>query len=345
MRYLKQQNINRRVANHTSVFVDHTDTHVVLNPVNKGSLQLPVGTNAQRPTSTQSNGMIRYNSDAVTGGQVEVYSAGRWRALRFTEQQLITQQNLGAGDSNNTYFGPLNATYYNPSNQANNTTVGGQNIIVVVENVIQVSGINYTIANNPTIPSETYTPTLSYNAVVSASTLYFNTSLTVTGATGNGSTAVLTFGTAVQTPFAIGASITVTGILSTGGVGNYNGVFTVTASTTGSVSFASATTATYQTSGEVAASTTVYPSVNLVGGTISGTNLATSTISSYVSDLNTGALISVTFGPAVITTGTVAVNTAYTIIKTSGVGSGYFLNFSTPVPYGKTVIALLGFDQ
>jgi len=344
MRYLKQQNINRRVANHTSVFVDHTDTHVVLNPVNKGSLQLPVGTNAQRPTSTQSNGMIRYNSDAVTGGQVEVYSAGRWRALRFTEQQAITQQNLGAGDSNNTYFGPLNATYYNPSNQANNTTVGGQNIIVVVENVIQVSGINYTIANNPTIPTETYTPTLSYNAVVSASTLYFNTSVTVTGATGNGSTAVLTFGTEVQTPFAIGASITVTGILSTGGVGNYNGVFTVTASTTGSVSFASATTATYQTSGEVAASTTVYPSVDLVGGTISGTNLATSTISSYVTDSDTGALISVTFGPAVITTGTVAVNTAYTIIKTSGVGSGYFLNFSTPVPYGKTVIALLGFD-
>ena len=344
MRYLKQQNINRRVANHTSVFVDHTDTHVVLNPVNKGSLQLPVGTNAQRPTSTQSNGMIRYNSDAVTGGQVEVYSAGRWRALRFTEQQAITQQNLGAGDSNNTYFGPLNATYYNPSNQANNTTVGGQNIIVVVENVIQVSGINYTIANNPTIPSETYTPTLSYNAVVGASTLYFNTSVTVTGASGDGSTAVLTFSTEVQTPFAIGASITVTGVLSTGGVGNYNGVFTVTASTTGSVSFASATTATYQTSGEVEASTTVYPSVDLVGGTISGTNLATSTISSYVTDSDTGALISVTFGPAVITTGTVAVNTAYTIIKTSGVGSGYFLNFSTPVPYGKTVIALLGFD-
>jgi hypothetical protein len=344
MRYLKQQNINRRVANHTSVFVDHTDTHVVLNPVNKGSLQLPVGTNAQRPTSTQSNGMIRYNSDAVTGGQVEVYSAGRWRALRFTEQQPITQQNLGAGDSNNTYFGPLNATYYNPSNQANNATVGGQNIIVVVENVIQISGINYTIVNNPTIPSETYTPTLSYNAVVGASTLYFNTSLTVTGATGNGSTAVLTFSTEVQTPFAIGASITVTGILSTGGVGNYNGVFTVTASTTGSVSFASATTATYQTSGEVEASTTVYPSVDLVGGTISGTNLATSTISSYVTDPDTGALISVTFGPAIITASIVAVNTAYTIIKTSGVGSGYFLNFSTPVPYGKTVIALLGFD-
>lgn len=344
MRYLKQQNINRRVANHTSVFVDHTDTHVVLNPVNKGSLQLPVGTNAQRPTSTQSNGMIRYNSDIVTGGQVEVYSAGRWRALRFTEQQPITQQNLGAGDSNNTYFGPLNATYYNPSNQANNTTVGGQNIIVIVENVIQVSSINYTIVNNPTIPSETYTPTLSYNAVVGASTLYFNTSLTVTGASGNGSTAVLTFGTEVQTPFAIGASITVTGILSTGGIGNYNGVFTVTASTTGSVSFASATTATYQTSGEVEASTTVYPSVDLVGGTISGTNLASSTISSFVTDSDTGALMSVTFGPAVITSGIVAVNAAYTIIKTSGVGTGYFLNFSTPVPYGKTVIALLGFD-
>jgi hypothetical protein len=343
MRYLKQQNINRRVANHTSVYVDHTDTHVVLNPVNKGSLQLPVGTNAQRPTSTQSNGMIRYNSDAVTGGQVEVYSAGRWRALRFTEQQPITQQNLGAGDSNNTYFGPLNPTYYNPSNQANNATVSGQNIIVIVENVIQVSGINYSIANNPTIPTETYTPALSYNAVIGASTLYFNTSLLVTGASGNGSTAVLTFDTQAQNPFAIGASITVTGILSTGGVGNYNGVFTVTASTTGSVSFASTTTATYQTSGEVEASTAVYPSVDLVCATISGTNLSTTTITSYDTDPDTGALVSVSFSSAIVGS-TVSVNTAYTIIKTSGVGSGYYLNFSTPVPYGKTVIALLGFD-
>jgi len=345
MRYLKQQNINRRVANHTSVYVDNTDTNVVLNPVNKGSVILPVGTTSTRPTPT--NGMMRYNTDAVTNGQVEVYSAGRWRALRFTEQQPITQQNLGAGDSNNTYFGPLNSTYYNPSNQANNATVDGQNIIVIVENVIQVSSINYTIVNNPTLPSETYTPTLSSSAAIGNSTLYFNTSLLVTGASYTSTTATITFAARTQVPFAIGASIIVTGIYSSGQpTYSYNGTFTVIGSTTSSVSYALANNpGTYQTGGEVDATNAVYPSVNLVGATISGTNLATSTISSYVTDPATSALISVTFGPAIITAGSVAINTTYTITKTSGAGSGYYLNFSTPVPYGKVVIALLGFDS
>jgi hypothetical protein len=288
--------------------------------------------------------MMRYSTDGVTNGQIEVYSAGRWRALRYAEQGQIIQQNLGAGDGTNTYFGPLNATYYNPGNNANNTTVGAQNILVIVENVIQVSAINYTVVQNPTIPTETYTPKLSFNAVSGSTTLYFNTSLFVTGASGNGTTATLTFATQTQIPFAIGASIVVFGINSTGGVGNYNGTFTVTGSTVSSVSWSSATTATYQNGGEIDAVGAVYQTVNLVGATISGTNLAGSTISSYVIDPNTDALVSVTFSPAT-TTSTVPVNTTYTITKSSGAGSGYYLNFSTPVPYGKVVIALLGFDS
>jgi hypothetical protein len=343
MRYIKRQTLDRRTANNTSLYSDPARANVYVSPIGAGSLVLPNGTNAQRP-GTPSNGMMRYNTDAVTGGQLEVYSAGRWRALRFAEQKQITQQNLGAGDGTNTFFGPLNATYYNPGNNANNATVGAQNILVIVENVIQVSAINYTITNNPTLPAETYTPKLSFAAVSGSTTLYFNTSLFVTGASGNGSTATLTFATQTQIPFAIGASIIVFGVNSTGGVGNYNGTFTVTGSTTSSVSWSSATTATYQNGGEIDAVGAVYPTVNLVGATISGTNLAGSTISAYAIDPNTDALLSVTFSPAT-TTSTVAVNTTYTITKSSGAGSGYYLNFSTPVPYGKVVVALLGFDS
>jgi len=343
MRYLKRQNVNRRIANDTTLYSDTAGQNVYIQPNLAGSVSVPVGSNAQRPSSP-TNGMMRYSTDGVTGGQMEVYSAGRWRALKYVEQGTIIQQNLGAGDSNNTYFGPLNSTWYNPGNNANNTTVGAQNILVIVENVIQVSTINYTVVQNPTLPTETYTPKLSFAATVSATTLYFNTSVFVTGASGNGTTAVLTFATQTQVPFAIGASIVVFGVNSTGGVGNYNGTFTVTASTTSSVSWLSATTATYQNGGEIDAVGSVYPTVNLIGGTISGTNLAGSTISSFVTDPNTDALISVTFSPGIVTS-TVAVNTTYTITKTSSVGTGYFLNFSTPVPYGKVVIALLGFDS
>ena len=342
MRYLKRQTINRRDIADTTVYSDTANANVYVAPKGNGSLVLPSGNGAARPGNPV-NGMMRYSTDAVTSGQVEVYSAGRWRALKYVEQGTIVQQNLGAGDASNTYFGPLNSTYYNPSNNANNTTVGAQNVLVIVENVIQVSGINYSVVQNPTLPTETYSPKLSYNAVVGSTTLYFNTSLFVTGASGNGTTVTLTFTTQSQISFAVGATISVTGINSTG-AGTYNGSFTVTASTVSSVSFLSATSATYNNGGEVDAVGAVYPTVNLVGGTIAGTNLAGSTISSYVVDPNTDALVSVTFSPGIITS-TVAVNTTYTITKTSSAGSGYFLNFSTPVPYGKVVIALLGFDS
>lgn len=341
MRYLKRQTINRRDIADTTVYSDTANANVYVAPKGNGSLVLPSGNGAARPGSPV-NGMIRYSTDAVTNGQVEVYSAGRWRALKYVEQGTIIQQNLGAGDANNTYFGPLNSTYYNPSNNANNTTVGAQNVLVIVENVIQVSSINYTIVQNPTLPTETYSPKLSFNAVLNSTTLYFNTSLFVTGASGNGTTATLTFATQTQIPFAVGSTISITGINSTG-AGTYNGSFTVTASAVNSVSFTSTCAATYNNGGEVDAVGAVYPTVNLVGGTISGTNLAGSTISSYVTDPNTDALVSVTFTPGTIT-GTVAVNTTYTITRTSASGTGYFLNFSTPVPYGKVVIALLGFD-
>jgi hypothetical protein len=296
---------------------------------------------------------------------------------------------------------------------------------VIVENVIQVSGINYTVTNNPTVAAQTYAPTLSLAATVGSSTLYFNSAVQVTGASGNGTTAVLTFATQTQTPFAIGATITVTGITPLA----YNGTFTVTASTTTSVSYLSAANTTYQNGGEIVASVAVYPAVSLLGDTVTGTNQAASTTLSTVSVVNTtyqfsctsttlavnqavtvtgtiggvtwtgyvsgntyyiistngttgftlsalpgGTAVSVTTGtPTGLTytlpvsilsyvidpatdalksitiskptiTSTIAVNTTVTITSGSQAGTGYFLNFSSPVPYGKVVIALIGFD-
>ena len=66
-------------------------------------------------------------------------------------------------------------------------------------------------------------------------------------------------------------------------------------------------------------------------------------ILSYVIDPATDALKSITISKPTITS-TIAVNTTVTITSGSQSGTGYFLNFSSPVPYGKVVIALIGFD-
>jgi hypothetical protein len=307
---------------------------------------------------------------------------------------------------------------------ASNASWDAQNILVIVENVIQVSGINYTVTNNPTVAAQTYAPTLSIAATVGSSALYFNNAVYITGASGNGTTATLTYA-AGGTPFAIGSTITVTGVVPLA----YNGTFTVTANTFTSVSYASAANATYQNSGEIVASTAVYPAVSLLGDIVTGTNIAAPTTLSTVAVVNTtyqfsctstplafnqavivtgtiggvtwtgytsgntyyiistngttgftlsatqngtavvvttgtptgltytlpvsvltaitvaetGALVGITISKPTITS-TIAVNTAITITSSSQAGAGYFLNFSSPVPYGKVVIALIGFD-
>ena len=450
MRYLNRQTLNRRTANDVTLYVDANQqnfyvnvagssflnsTNTVYMNTNTGSLILPTGNSSQTPSSTVV-GMMRYNT---TTNEVQVYQGSAWRSMRFKEATSIIQQNLGAGDSNAIYFGPLSSSY-NPSNVSSDMPVsgagsyGGQNIIVYVEQVPQLSGINYIVVQNPTIGAETYTPTTSVAATTGSTTLYFNSSLYITNASGNGTTVTLTLAnTTGQVPFAIGSTIIVTGILPTG----YNGTYTVTSTsnTATTVSFASAFSTTYQNGGTVTStqgSGAVYPAVSLLGGTVTGTDMASSstlsgvsvvnttyqfsctsttlavnqavTISgtlggvtitgytnpttyyitstngttgftlsatpggssitvstgtptgvtftlpvsvlSYTTDSNTDALTSVTISKATVTA-TLPVNSTLTITEAAQTitNNGYYLKFSTPVPYGKVVVALLGFDQ
>ena len=73
--------------------------------------------------------------------------------------------------------------------------------------------------------------------------------LSVTGATGNGTVATLTFSTQTPVPYAVGDAIVVTGLTSTGD--GYNGNYTVTASSTTSVSYSSTYTDTYVSGGTI----------------------------------------------------------------------------------------------
>ena len=72
----------------------------------------------------------------------------------------------------------------------------------------------------------------------------FAKALTVTNASGSGTTVTLTFTTQSSTPFTIGTNIVVSGVLPS----SYNGVFVVTGGSTTTVQYASTTTASFQAS-------------------------------------------------------------------------------------------------
>jgi|TARA_B110000908_G_scaffold76332_1_gene91900 hypothetical protein len=138
MRFIKAQTTNLRSIQGRGVKYD-IDDQVILDSTNV--MLVPKGTTAQRPTSP-STGHLRYNT---TTNQLESYqgvSAG-WREVRFKEPNQdpgITQQNLGNGDATETVFGPLASGDTNYPVPA-----AAQNILVLVENVFQLSTTNYTL--------------------------------------------------------------------------------------------------------------------------------------------------------------------------------------------------------
>jgi hypothetical protein len=348
MRYLRQQALNRRAPQDQRLYVDMTDsivmttTNNLLIPKGTGDSAYSAGTTQnQRPVSPV-NGMMRYNT---TLEEIEVYQSNNWRSLRFKEPTLITQQSLGAGDGTNLYFGPLSPAPVTlvQSGVTWDLTQIAKNVLVVVENVLQLAVTNYTVVQNPTVPAETYTPKLSFAAVSGATTLYFNSHVLGTGASWLSTEATLTFTTLTQTPFAVGSSIIVTGYMPTA----YNGTFTVTSSTVSSVSFTLASNpGTTTVVGQIKSADAIYTSVDITGATINGhANIQSSTtIVSAVSDPNTDALISVVINQPTIT-GTIAINTQLTIAESITTPTGYYIKFGSPVPLGKMVTVLHGFDK
>lgn len=335
MRYLRKQVLNRRAPWDQRLSVDINNA-VVMTTTN--NVTLPSGTTAQRPVSPI-DGMMRYNTDIVVGGELEVYQSGTWRSLRFKESSQITQQNLGAGDGDTTYFGPLNPAP--PTTVQSNSTWGGQNLLVIVENVIQLNNINYTIESNPSIPGETYYGATSADVIVGSDTLYFNTSLIASNASGDTTTVTLTFDIQDAAPFAVGSTIIVTGFTPTG----YNGTYTVTASTSSSVSYLCGENGTMTVSGVVTGDDAIYPSVDITGAIVTGSASIPggTTVVSYETDPTTDALTKIVLSNTVVTS-TIIENTAITLTDSTNTGSGAFLKFSSPVPYGKVVTVLHGFD-
>jgi hypothetical protein len=144
MKFLKQKNISKYSITDQTLFTNHYGRAVMGL---SGGLRLPQGTTAQRPqtsgvrypgdSSEFADGTIRYNIDTNT---LEALIAGVWEVVRAPGATTITNQTLGPGNNVDVSFGPLTLT---PSS--------ADNIIVLVENVMQISTTNYTLTSSNTV--------------------------------------------------------------------------------------------------------------------------------------------------------------------------------------------------
>jgi len=135
MRLLKAQNTNLRNIYGKGVKYD-IDDQVILDSNNV--VLIPKGTTAQRP-ATPVNGHFRYNTD---DDRFEVYESGAWTGVRGVAPVSVgvVQQNLGNGDATETVFGPLAS-----GDPEYPVPIAATHILVLVENVFQISTTNYTL--------------------------------------------------------------------------------------------------------------------------------------------------------------------------------------------------------
>ena len=205
MKFLKTKNISQFSINDRALIYypagNGPGNRIVVNA--NGGMMLPKGTTAQRPQltgvrqPTDANGTIRYNT---TIPALEAYVGSAWVTVASPFAVAITKEQLSpAGDGTSTIFGPLNSAYA-PSYAAN-----ADNILVLVENVFQISTTNYSVNQNPTS-----TGTGAEINATSLSVLDNGTSYVITSV---GSTTFTSFGAAANT---VGTVFTKSGGTPTG---------------------------------------------------------------------------------------------------------------------------------
>jgi hypothetical protein len=173
MRFLKQKTLSKySPSDNTFIAYDtrplgHTQDGGRAIIDLSGGLRLPKGTTAQRPEITGSgirtpdgaNGYIRYNT---TTNSLEAYIDNVWEVVRAPGATSITKQTLGPGNDVETTFGPLGQI---PSSE--------NNILVLVENVFQISDTNFNLVDNYLGSGDTYIVFTSPVPLDKLITIYF----------------------------------------------------------------------------------------------------------------------------------------------------------------------------
>jgi hypothetical protein len=154
-------------------------------------IQMPRG-DADTRLVNPVNGTIRYNTEIGTGGELEAYINGVWEIIKTNRQAQVTRQEFDNGDYADTIFGPLAYDI---------DITRPENLMVYVENVYQIPGVNYTL-----VASTALTPLTTSTTVIEAagfgSTIIklesiadFNVGLTLSGTNLQGNTIVATSAT------------------------------------------------------------------------------------------------------------------------------------------------------
>jgi len=176
MKYLKTQNLSKFNIQDDTFKVQHPSGQVTIN--SKDSILLPKGELYDR-TYYPFEGMVRYTTNDTSQHEIadiaqhypnvaiglEIYHEGRWLPIRSAEPARIVKQNLGVGNYDVVTQPVEELSQYFPTYDANRNHTGMtyvpglahgkdpqdyiDNMIVVVENVIQISGTNYELYQSP----------------------------------------------------------------------------------------------------------------------------------------------------------------------------------------------------
>lgn len=169
------------------------------------SLELPAGPKVDRPPQIV-NGQIRYDTDT---DNIEARVNLVWQYVRLVAPANLTVQNLGVGNNQTAVFGPLNVNY------APSYAAGDANVMVYVDNVYQIPGVNYTLGN-----ATTATNTLASTAQAGTYTIFLSSLTNVLIGQTVGGNINIPQGSTVQTittaSNSIGINLAVTGNISSG---------------------------------------------------------------------------------------------------------------------------------
>lgn len=220
-------------------------------------------TNELEPSSTvplQSYGSIGDYAVVATSINNPVYfkrggpnndQATNWLQNGLTPNELYNTWVLVGSDEWKTSWPTVSGT-----NRPTSLTAGNSfrinNQLITVSSVPGQNTVQYVVAdiNNALNSYGVYAANFNNQINLYADSTAVGDTVAVTGASGNGTTATLTFATQSVVPYKVGDSITVSGIV-TSSDGDYSGVHVVTACTTTSVSFSSPVTSTYVSGGTI----------------------------------------------------------------------------------------------
>ena len=318
MKFYKKLSLNSKDPMNERFAIRANDKIVTTS---QSSIQIPSGPTSTRPDPQQTvNGDLRYNNDIPIGGNFEGYIGGVWKILKANAPQDITQQIFSNGDYANMYFGPLS---YNVD------VSRPQNILVYVENVPQLSVINYTL-----VKSDITTTTLtSTSADISAGSTVLNVFDVGNYNPGN----IITGNNALRSNTIVVSSDPVAKTI------------TISTSTVAIIPKNSIISTTFYTP-PISTSTNVTTSINTgtliipvssvadfkIGQPLTGLNIQANTTILSVDPVGLTITIDRPTGPL----------TTSSIVSTNFIVPGTYINFNPdtlPVP-NKPVIALIGFD-